>query len=313
MKTTAAVVNFCTAWRSAPAAALTLRGRHSPGQDTPPLYKISLAQWSFNNHFFGRRGAEKYDPLDFAKIARDDFGIDAIEYVTQFYADRGNDPDYINELKKRAEDHGVRSVLIMVDREGNLGDPDDAARKTAVDNHKKWVDAAKTLGCHSVRVNAASQGTFEEQLKLAADGLRKLTEYAAPLDLNVIVENHGGLSSNGAWLVAVMRRVDHPRCGTLPDFGNFRISRNEWYDRYTGVNDLMPYAKGVSAKSYDFDENGNETTIDYARMMKIVVDHNYHGYVGIEYEGSRLSAHDGVCATKALLERLRNELASQHV
>jgi sugar phosphate isomerase/epimerase len=212
-------------------------------------------------------------------------------------------------MKQRAEDHGVKSLLIMVDREGNLGDPDDARRKQAVENHYKWVEAAKFLGCHSVRVNAASSGTWDEQIRLAADGLRRLTEFAEPHGLNVIVENHGGLSSNGAWLSAVMKQVDHPRCGTLPDFGNFRTGPGEWYDKYQGVRELMPFAKAVSAKSYFF-ANGREAYIDYHRMMKIVTDAGYRGFVGIEWEGHHLDEFAGIRATKTLLETVRASLSA---
>jgi sugar phosphate isomerase/epimerase len=179
----------------------------------------------------------------------------------------------------------------------------------AVENHYRWVEAARNLGCHSIRVNAQSGGTPEEQRELAADGLRRLVEFAAPWDINVIVENHGGLSSNGEWLASVIRAVDHPRCGTLPDFGNFRIGENEWYDRYKGVAELMPFAKAVSAKSNDFDESGNERHTDYERMIGIVLAAGYHGYVGIEYEGTELSEPDGIRATKALLELTRARLS----
>jgi len=178
-----------------------------------------------------------------------------------------------------------------------------------VNNHHRWVEAAKELGCHSIRVNAASQGSYEDQISLAADGLRAVTEYGDMHDINVIVENHGGLSSNGAWLASVMKKVDHPRCGTLPDFGNFRLSGDEWYDRYKGVEELMPFARAVSAKSHDFDANGNETQTDYRRMMKIVLDAGYDGWVGIEYEGSKLTEDEGIMATKVLLERVRDALA----
>jgi sugar phosphate isomerase/epimerase len=171
------------------------------------------------------------------------------------------------------------------------------------------VEAAKFLGCHSIRVNAQSRGSYDEQLDRAAEGLRKLTEFGAVHDINVIVENHGGLSSNGAWLAAVIRKVDHPRAGTLPDFGNFQVSKDEEYDRYKGVQELMPFAKGVSAKSHDFDDQGNETHTDYRRMLKIVLDAGYRGYVGIEYEGSKLSEPDGIRATKRLLEKVRQELS----
>src|SRR3990172_8057960 len=195
--------------------------------------------------------------------------------------DKAKDTAYLTDLKKRCDDNGVTSVLIMCDAEGDLGDPNDSKRTTAVENHYKWCEAAKFLGCHSIRVNARSQGSYEEQLERAVDGLRRLSEFGAQHGMNVIVENRGGLSSNGKWLAAVMQEVGLPNCGTLPDFGNFRISPDEEYDCYQGVKELMPYAKGVSAKSHAFDAAGNETQIDYPRIMKIVLDAGYHGYVGI--------------------------------
>jgi sugar phosphate isomerase/epimerase len=207
-------------------------------------------------------------------------------------------------MNTRAADEGVTQFLIMVDGEGRLGDPDPARRTTAVENHRKWLNAAKVLGCGTIRVNAASTGTFEEQQKLAADGLRQLTEIAAPMELNVVVENHGGLSSDGAWLAGVMKMVNHPRCGTLPDFGNFYE-----YDRYQGVADLMPFAKAVSAKTHDFADNGDEAQKDYRRLMKIVLDAGYRSWVGIEYEGSKLPEREGIAKTKALLERVRTEMS----
>jgi sugar phosphate isomerase/epimerase len=265
-----------------------------------PLYKISLAEWSLHTSLF----EGKLDHLDFAKTAKQDFGIKAVEYVNQFFLDKAKDQKYLAEMKDRADGEGVKSLLIMCDKEGHLGDPDAAKRQQSVENHYKWVEAAKFLGCHSIRVNAASSGTYEEQMKYAADGLRKLTEYGAQHELNILVENHGGLSSNGEWLASVIEIVDHPRCGTLPDFGNFRIKDDEWYDRYKGVRELMPFAKAVSAKSHEFDENGNEIHTDYQKMMKIVVASGYHGYVGIEYEGKE-NVHQGIKATKRLLERVR--------
>jgi L-ribulose-5-phosphate 3-epimerase len=264
---------------------------------------ISLAEWSLHKELFGGQLGN----LDFAKTAKEEFDIDAVEYVNQFFKDE--DMNYIKEMKQRAEDNGVQSVLIMCDGEGRIGDPDAKARLKAVENHYKWVDAAVILGCHSIRVNAASEGDYDMQRQLAADGLAKLTEYGAKNKINIIVENHGGLSSNGKWLSSVIETVNNPMCGTLPDFGNFRISDTENYDRYEGVKELMPFAKGVSAKSHDFDEKGNETTIDFFKMMKIVMDAGYTGHVGIEYEGSRLSERDGIRATKKLLERVARKLA----
>src|SRR5262249_13835582 len=226
----------------------------------------------------------------------------------QFYKGKAEDQKYIAELKRIATDQEVTSVLIMCDGEGELGDPDEAKRKQAVVNHHKWVDMAKQLGCHSIRVNAYSKGSPEEQMELVADGLSRLVDYGARHEINIIVENHGGLSSNGEWLAGVMKKVNNPRCGTLPDFGNFKE-----YDRYKGVKEMMPFAKGVSAKSHDFDEKGNETHTDYLKMMAIVLDAGYRGWVGIEYEGGKIAEYDGVRATKKLLERVREELGPKYV
>ena len=263
-------------------------------------FKISLAEWSLNRMIFGK----KLDHLDFAKTAKESFGIEAVEYVNQFFKDKAKDQSYLAEMKKRADDHGVRSLLIMIDEEGALGDPDNAKRKQAIENHYPWVEAAKGLGCHSIRVNAQSTTDFEESSKLATDGLRRLSEFAKDYELNVIVENHGGLSSHGKWLSQTIAATGMKNCGTLPDFGNFYE-----YDRYQGVTDLMPFAKAVSAKSYDFDAQGNEVKIDFMKMMQIVLAAGYHGYVGIEYEGEHLEEFKGIQATKDLLERCRKELA----
>ena len=270
-----------------------------------PLFTISLAQWSLHRTFFDK----KADPLDFAKISKTEFGIEAVEYVNQFFKDKAKDQAYLGELKKRADDHGVTSVLIMCDGEGALGDPDEKKRLEAVDNHKKWVEAAKFLGCHSIRVNAQSSGSYWEQMKLAADGLRRLSEFGATHNIGVIVENHGGLSSNGTWLSSTIHTVNNPNCGTLPDFGNFRVANNVNYDRYKGTEELMPFAKGVSAKSHEFDDAGNETKTDYRRMIPIVLAYGYRGWIGVEYEGSKHSEADGIKLTKKLLETVRSELS----
>ncbi len=295
---------------AATALAATLPGVSQAAKPKKPktLYEISLAQWSL--HRMLRNGG--LDNLDFASFTKEKCGISAVEYVNQFFKDKANDEKYLGQMKQRAADAGVKSLLIMIDGEGNLGDPDSGKRTTAIENHYKWIGAAKFLGCHSIRVNARSGGEYDEQLKLAADGLRRLSEYAqANGGLNVIVENHGGLSSNGEWLSTVIKNVNLPNCGTLPDFGNFRLGGGKDYDKYQGVKELMPFAKAVSAKSYDFDESGQEKTIDYKRMMQIVLDAGYHGYVGIEYEGGRLGELEGVVATRKLLEQVRKELASK--
>lgn len=265
-------------------------------------FTISLAEWSLHKTLFGG----KLDNLDFAKTAKEEFQIDAVEYVNQFFKDKAKDQKYLGELKKRHEDLKVTAVLIMIDGEGALGDADEAKRKVAVENHYKWVEAAKFLGCHSIRVNAQSTNNYDEAKKLAADGLRRLSEFAAQHDIGVIVENHGGLSSNGKWLAETIASVGLKNCGTLPDFGNFHD-----YDRYQGVTETMPYAKAVSAKSHDFDEQGNETKTDYFKMMKIVADAGYKGWVGIEYEGSKLDEFAGIRATKNLLVKVREKMMSQ--
>jgi L-ribulose-5-phosphate 3-epimerase len=270
-----------------------------------PLFTLSLAEWSLHRALF----AGKLDHLDFPRTAQQDFGIAAIELVNQFFKDKAADKTYLAGFKQRADDLGVKILLIMCDGEGMLGDADAAKRRKAVENHHKWVDAAKALGCHSIRVNAHSAGNYEEQLDRTAQGLHALSEYAGRAGLNVLVENHGGFSANGAWLTALIKQVNRPNCGTLPDFGNFHGGDGKDYDRYKGVAEMMPYAKAVSAKSNDFDSGGNEIHTDFRRMMKIVIDADYHGHVGIEYEGEKISEPDGIRATKTLLEKVRAELA----
>lgn len=271
---------------------------------SPGPWPISLAQWSLHRQL--RAGT--VDALDFPALARHRFGLAAVEHVNQFYSPRMSGrpmpADWATQLRKRADDAGVKSLLIMCDGEGRLGDPDPAARTQAVENHRPWLEAATTLGCHSIRVNAASEGSPDEQRRLASDGLGRLADLAKPLGLNVIVENHGGISSDGLWLAATLRSAGRDNLGSLPDFGNFRLSETRSSDRYRGVEAMLPLARGVSAKSYDFDAEGAETTIDYPRMMALVAASGYRGHLGVEYEGDRLSEDEGVRATIRLLERL---------
>jgi len=273
-----------------------------------PLFEISLAEWSLHRALYDG----EITNLEFPVMAREAFGITAVEYVNSFMREEAEDAMYVTELKNICDGEGIRSLLIMCDGLGRLGDPDEASRIEAVENHYMWVDIASFLGCHSIRVNAASEGDWDTQAGLAADGLRRLTEYGANSEINVIVENHGGLSSNGAWLSGVIERVDHERCGTLPDFGNFNLGDGETYDKYKGVEELMPYAKAVSAKSHVFDEAGNERAIDYERMMRIVLDAGYRGHVGIEYEGSEVPEVEGIHLTLELLKRVRESLAPDY-
>lgn len=289
---------------------------HSDDTGTGLFFSISLAQWSLHKALFNG----SLDNLDFPKYTKDNFGIHAVEYVNQFFKDRAQDKDYLGQLKQRCGDEGIDSVLIMCDGEGSLGDADAVKRKDAVENHYKWVEAAQFLGCHAIRVNAAGDGSAAEVAKQATDGLHSLATFAKDYGIAVIVENHGGYSSNGVWLKDVIKSVGLDNAGTLPDFGNFCVNRAEpteqtleaylaagcldEYDRYKGTEELLPYAKGVSAKTYDFDGDGNETTIDYKRMLELVKSSGYTGYIGIEYEGVRLSPDEGILESKRLLQRL---------
>ena len=268
-------------------------------------FSLSLAQWSLHRSLM----SGKLDNLDFVKISKEKFDINAVEYVNTFFFKKAKNKSYLKEMKNRSNDFGVKNLLIMCDNEGRLGDSNAKKRKKAIENHFKWVEAANFLGCNTIRVNASSEGSWDEQKKLVVDGLSRLVEFAKDYSINVVVENHGGLSSNGKWLSEVISNVEDDFCGTLPDFGNFKIQTDEnnkeiIYDRYKGVKELIPYAKAVSAKSYDFDENGDETTIDFYKMIEIVKSSKYKGYIGIEYEGNRLSEYDGILATKKLLEKL---------
>ncbi|MCX6225093.1 MAG: sugar phosphate isomerase/epimerase [Bacteroidia bacterium] len=265
-----------------------------------PRLKISLAEWSLHRAL----GGKMLDNLEFPVKAKRDFGITAVEYVSSFFADYVQDPKYLAELKRITDYHAVTNLLIMVDGEGDLGESTNEGRLKTAENHIKWVDAAQFLGCHSIRVNAGGSGSPEELAANVVQGLRLLCAYGQTKGINVIVENHGGHSSDGGWLSNVIKAVKMPNVGTLPDFGNFRISEDKEYDRYKGMEELMPFAKGVSAKSNDFDKDGNETTIDFARMMQIVKKSGYHGYIDVEYEGSKYTEEEGIMLTKKLLEKL---------
>jgi len=275
-------------------------GRPKPGRIGD--FKISLAELSLHRALF----AKKIDNLDFPKIAREDYGIEGCEFVNQFFKDKAHDSEYLKDLKKRASDVGVTCVLIMIDGEGDLSAEAQEARKKAVDNHQKWVDAAAALGCHAIRVNTGNHYS-PTNVGAVAEACGQLTDYGIKNGISIICENHGGPSSNPDAMVALMKAVNKSAFGTLPDFGNFPTDGKGNYkiDVYDAIARMMPFAKGVSAKSYDFGADGKETKLDYARILKIVTDAGYHGFVGIEYEGGRLSEPEGIRATKRLIETLR--------
>ena len=270
--------------------------------------KISLAQWALNKSI--KNG--KLPILDFAKKARS-FDIEGIEFVSGLYTrdtdilDRMSMNSLAKELIKRSDDYGIDNVLFMIDNQGDLASSNKNERFQAIDNHKRWIDLSAEIGCKTMRVNLNGEKDLNKWTKNSVKSLTALNKYNE--NINVVVENHGGLSSSGKYLSNVMSKVKLENCGTLPDFGNFCMNGSPWgnctqmYDRYLGTEELMPYAHAVSAKSYDFDDEGNETSIDYKRMMEIVKRSGYQGYVGIEYEGNRLGEDDGIIATKKLLEK----------
>ncbi len=274
------------------------------GDDDGLFFKISLAEWSLNPVI--RKG--DLDNLDFPAYAKDKFDIHAVEYVDQFFPSA--EKAYINDLKKRTEDIGVKNVLIMVDTAGSLGESDEEKRIAAVEKHYQWVEAAEILGCHAIRVNARGRGSELDVAYATTKSLITLGRFAADYGISVIVENHGGFSSRASWLAGVIRATGMVNCGVLPDFGNFVVSRQENYDLYLGMTELMPIAKGVSAKSHEFDEEGNETTKDFYRLLKIVKDSGFRGYIDVEYEGRTLSPDEGIMATKNLLIKAGKSLES---
>lgn len=277
--------------------------------------RISLAEWSLHRALYGG----KLDHLDFPAKAKKDFGISAVEYVNGFFGggkmsfqEAGKNAAYLKDLLRRSADAGVVNHLLMVDDEGPLAAADEKARLSAVDNHHKWIEAAKVLGCKTVRVNLQGEGSADERKAAAVDSLGRLGELAGTMKINVVVENHGGVTSNAAWLAGVVKQVSRSNVGTLPDFGNFCISQpwgttqdgcENMYDRYKGVEELLPYAKGVSAKTYDFDANGEQPLMDYKRLIGIVKASGYKGYIGIEFEGNTQPEEEGIRKTKALLEK----------
>ncbi|TLP75882.1 sugar phosphate isomerase/epimerase family protein [Maribacter sp. ACAM166] len=283
-----------------------------------PFFKLSLAQWSIHKMI----NDDGVDPYTFAEKAKN-WGFTGLEYVSQLYNPELSDADYsaeamanfVSKSNAEAEKHGMKNVLIMIDGQGNLAVNDEAERNETVEKHKKWVDAAAAMSCHSIRVNLNGSDVPEEWKVNAVDGLTKLATYAKAKNINILVENHGGLSSNGALHAAVMKEVGMDNCGSLPDFGNFCIERkpDSWdclkeYDKYKGVKELMPFAKAVSAKSNNFDADGYDTGIDYVEMLRIVKEAGYTGYIGVEFEGSEISEEAGIIATRDLLLKASKEL-----
>ncbi|MGC1515933.1 MAG: sugar phosphate isomerase/epimerase family protein [Maribacter sp.] len=283
-----------------------------------PFFELSLAQWSMHKMIL----EEGVDPYSFAEKAKN-WGFKGLEYVSQLYNPELSSANYSAEAmanfvvksNSEAEKHGMKNVLIMIDGQGNLAVNDESERNETVEKHKKWVDVAAAMGCHSIRVNLNGSNDPEEWKANSIDGLTKLATYAQGKNINILVENHGGLSSNGALHAEVMKAVAMENCGTLPDFGNFCIERKpdsrecvKEYDKYKGVTELMPYAKAVSAKSNNFNEAGYDTGIDYVKMLNIVKEAGYTGFIGVEFEGTEISEEAGIIATRDLLLKASQEL-----
>ncbi len=274
--------------------------------------RISLAQWSLHRSF--EDGS--LDPLDFASIAMEKYNIDAVEYVNGIYPDKGNDAKFWKHMKRRSDNAGVLNLVMMVDDEGDLGAASENERLQAVENHYKWVDAAKLLDCHTVRVNAFGDADREIYRMAIMDAMSRLADFAAEKNINIVIENHGLFSSDAALIAGIIKEVNRPNFGSFPDFGNWCLSA-KWgttqgdcdkeYDRYQGVSELLPYAKAVSAKSYNFNEEGEDTKIDYYRLMKTVKESDYKGYIGIEYEGMEKSEHEGILLTRELMNNAWNK------
>ena len=279
-------------------------------------YQFSLAQWSLHREV----ETGKLDPYDFPKAAKE-LGFDAVEWVDQLFKD---DIDslgleaVVERWKAESEKHGITNVLIMVDRAGDISDSDPVKRNESVERHKKYVDAAAYLGCHSIRINTFGEYDPQKWMEATEDGLKKLCEYAASKNINVLPENHGWYSSDPRLLMPVIDKVNMKNVGTLADFGNWCIKRSklekwgecaeEYPDKYEGFTRLMTKAKAVSAKAYEFDENGNETTLDFPRFVQIIKDSGYDNYISIEYEHETLNEREGILKTRALLEKSIKQL-----
>jgi len=292
--------SFLQTLASAPAVSVPAMASLPAAAAPENRFKISLAEWSFHRAINSRLITN----MDFPRIAREQFGIEGLEFVNQLW--EAPIQDYVTRLKRRMNDTGTKGVLLMCDGEGLMGHSDRAVRMKAAQNHRKWVDIAAELGCHAIRTNMYSDlhpktdAEIETMLGYCSESFHDLCGYSKAAGLSVLIENHGGVSSDPDVVVRLMRKVDLPNFGTLPDFGNFPKE----IDRYEAIRKLMAYAKGVSFKCWDFGPDGNETTLDVPRIMKIVRDAGYHGYVGIEYEGQRLSEWEGVAAAKRLLDRI---------
>jgi L-ribulose-5-phosphate 3-epimerase len=259
---------------AAAAAAAGARAADRPTRDD-----ISLAAWSLNRSFFV---AQKWKLLDLPRIVRTEFDINGIELVNQFFENPMM--RYLRELKANAAKFGVTFVLIMVDGEGDMIAPDKNERMQAAIAHRKWVDIAHYLGCHAIRCNLGgstrdtSWKTDKDMVSRATESCGNLLEYAKGADLNVVLENHGGASSDADIMVSLMKAINHPNIGTLPDFGNV----NPGDDHADVLRKIAPYAKGISVKASWRPDGTHNPAWDLEKMIRICQEAGYHGFWGIE-------------------------------
>jgi len=275
--------------------------------------KFSLAQWSYNRDLF----AGDMNTFDFIRKAKEQ-GFDGVEYVNQFFQDKVDNINFLDSLKQISQESNIQNVMIMIDREGELGNSNEEKRIEAVANHKKWIDAAAHIDCISIRVNAHGDGTEDEVRAACAKSITELADYGKAKGILILIENHGGYSSDASWLLSLYIKIKHSNVSLLADFDNWCIEREDgklWgspcvkeYDRQKGMMELLPFSKGISIKSFEFNENGFETKMDYPALFKIIKESNYNSFYAIEYEGHTRSSDEGVKKTKALADRMIGEI-----
>lgn len=273
--------------------------------------KLVLAQWSFNKELF----AGQMNTFDFIREAKE-MGFSGVEFVNQFFMDKIEDEAYLDSLRATSEKIGIKNTLLMIDRAGNLGASDEKEREAAVLEHKKWMLAAAHLGCPNIRVNAHGDGSSEEVFEACKSSIAKLLTWGKQRKVGVIIENHGGYSSDGDWLYRLIQELEPYGVASLADFDNWCIERENgelWgapcvkeYDRYKGMQQLLPSAKSVSVKAFEFDANGLPVKSDFSRMFRLIRDSGYDGYLAVEFEGHGIDAKEGILKTKALAERFIN-------
>jgi L-ribulose-5-phosphate 3-epimerase len=259
---------------AAAAMAAFLTGTHST-HAAPASDEISLAAWSLVRSF--RNG--KWKLVDLPRICRENLGIGALEFVNQFF----ENPvlQYLQTVKRAGKQYEVKFVRIMVDGEGEMAAVEKKDRLASARAHRKWVDIAYELGCADIRCNMRG-GTPDwkndkDLVKRAAEAFNDLLEYARPANIDILIENHGGASSDPDTLVAVMKAVNNPHFGTLPDYGNVNLGD----DRYEVMRKILPYAKGVSVKAA-WTADGNNVFGDLEKLIKITQESGFHGFWGIE-------------------------------